>query len=149
MVRPSWWRRDSAGVVGVRAGVLHWVLGVSHLVAGVKCVTGCGRKAIHRHHCVYAQHLRARAGRDRALFRKWFKDERGLVPVCHRCHASHHNAVDRIPLTVLPDSVFEFAAEVLGGPAAWEYLTRRYDVNSDSRIDALISDTRSTDEYAA
>jgi hypothetical protein len=37
----------------------------------------------------------------------------------------------------LPDDVFEYAAELLGGSAAFEYL-RRYYASGDRRLDALL-----------
>jgi hypothetical protein len=134
------------------AGVLLLVLGAGCVVGRwdrlVRCVA-CGKRAVHRHHACYAQELRRVAGKDAARFRALFKDDRNLVAVCVHCHVDHHNVVKRLPLSVLPDSVFEFAAEVLGGPAAYEYLVRRYEGKSDGRLRALISDTFTPVEITA
>lgn len=65
------------------------------------------------------------------------RDPRNLVPVGPDCHAAHHNRSRPLRLAMLPDSVFEFAAELLGPPAAFEYLRRRYD-GGDGRLDALL-----------
>lgn len=62
-------------------------------------------------------------------------DERNLVPAAHVCHGSHHAASQRYRLDMLPDSVFEFAAEVLR-ERAHGYLRRRY-AGEDARLDAL------------
>lgn len=94
-----------------------------------RCANGCGHRAVHRHHAVYAQHIRQHGGSTR--------DPRALVPVCNGCHSAHHNAYRRLALTVLPDAVFEFAAELLGGPGAHAYLARYY-AGADPRLDALL-----------
>lgn len=82
----------------------------------------------NQHHCIYAQHVRD-AGGD-----VW--DPRNSLTLCYDCHAKHHGG-DRIPLSALHDSVFEFAVELLGTEPAYNYLRRRYR-GSDSRLDALI-----------
>lgn len=64
-------------------------------------------------------------------------DRRNLVPLGPRCHAAHHNRSRPLPLHRLPDSVFEFAAEVLGPGPAFEYLRRRY-AGGDRRLEALL-----------
>ena len=86
----------------------------------------CGRRAVHLHHCVYEQHCRAHA-----------TDDRNLVPVCKRCHERHHTRTHVFALGLLPDSVYEFAAEVLGTGPAYEYLGRYYQ-GSDRRREALL-----------
>lgn len=68
-------------------------------------------------------------------------DVRNLVPLCPAAHAAHHNRSRPLRLAVLPDSVFEFAAEVLGAGRAFEYLRRRY-VGEDARLDALLPEER-------
>lgn len=65
-------------------------------------------------------------------------DERNLVPVAKSCHDSHHDRVRPLPLRVLPDCVFEFAEQVMGAGAAYEYLSRRY-AGGDRRLDALLA----------
>lgn len=100
-----------------------------------RCVCGCGRRGVQKHHVVYVQELR-RAGPDR--FEVLRVDPRNLVPVAPGCHAAHHARSVAFPVRVLPDSVFEFAAELLGGPAAFEYLSRRYR-GGDPRLEALLT----------
>jgi hypothetical protein len=92
-----------------------------------RCVCGCGRRGVHRHHVVYEQHLTARQARD----------DRNKVWMALDCHFSHHNGARRLPLAVLPASVFEFAAEVMPVGEAYEYLFRRYS-GTDERLDALL-----------
>lgn len=117
----------------------------------MRCVCGCGRGGGQRHHVVYQQELRdiARARPIVGLvplkddvpsgptFGLLKADPRNLVLVAKRCHEAHHQRVRPLPLHVLPDSVFEFAAEVLGPAAAYEYLRRRY-AGGDPRLDALL-----------
>jgi hypothetical protein len=64
-------------------------------------------------------------------------DLRNLVDVAHDCHGAHHARARPLLLHRLPDSAFEFARELLGAPAAYEYLHRRY-LGADSRLDALL-----------
>lgn len=97
-----------------------------------RCI-GCLGPAAHRHHAIYQQAIR-RA--DKARYATLIKDERNLVPVCLDCHACHHNRVDPLELAILPDSVFEFARELLGPGAAYEYLARLYQ-GSDPRLERL------------
>lgn len=56
---------------------------------------------------------------------------------CAECHASHHLRVHVIPLVALPASALEFAVELLGGPAAYEYLRRRYS-GRDERLERVL-----------
>lgn len=119
-----------------------------------KCIL-CGRRAHQRHHIVYQQELRRAApvprwdkrdGRTRpdevveaaARQAELLRDNRNLVPVCHPCHGRHHSGACQFSLGLLPDSVFVFAAEVLGEGPAYEYLRRRYS-GDDRRLDALVS----------
>jgi hypothetical protein len=53
------------------------------------------------------------------------------------CHGGHHSGATRLCLSRLPDSVFAFAAEVMGAGAAYEYLGRFYS-GEDARLDALL-----------
>lgn len=94
-----------------------------------RCITGCGARAVQRHHVLYRQLLRREGGDP--------DDDRNLVDVCLACHGGQHGRANAIRLAVLPDSVFEFAAELLGAPAAYEYLARFY-AGDDPRLDALI-----------
>jgi hypothetical protein len=81
------------------------------------------------HHVVYQQHVR-RAGGD-------LNDPRNLMVVSDAEHERHHNRSRPFQLSRLPDSAFEFAAELLGPDAAFNYLRRRY-VGDDLRLDALL-----------
>lgn len=65
------------------------------------------------------------------------RDKRNLVPVAHDCHGAHHARARPFPLRVLPDSVFEFAVELMGVGPAYEYLRRRYS-GEDERLTALL-----------
>lgn len=111
-----------------------------------RCICGCGRRAVQRHHVVYQQELRARwrAGDVSGpwLYAKHltalFADERNLIWICKPCHERHHQRVEVLPLELLPDSVFEFAVELMGAGAAYEYL-RRYYAGSDRRLAELIA----------
>lgn len=116
----------------------------------VRCVCGCGARAVQQHHVVTRARLRdvakeaARAdpgGPDWET--RWgvlCASKRNLVPVSVRCHMEHHASgvrQRRLRLAALPDSVFEFAAEVLGPERAYSYLGRRY-VGSDMRLEFLL-----------
>lgn len=57
--------------------------------------------------------------------------------VAFECHGAHHSASRRLELRVLPDSVFEFAAELMGA-AGYDYL-RRFYRGEDARLEALLS----------
>jgi hypothetical protein len=70
------------------------------------CICGCGQRSVHDHHAVYEQHVE-RAGGD-------VKDGRNLVPVAFACHGAHHGRSRPFELGMLPDSVYEFAGELLG-----------------------------------
>lgn len=87
----------------------------------------CGKPAAQLHHVIYQQHVK-RYGGD-------LGDERNLIPTCVRCHERHHNMTEPFPLSLLPDAFYAFAAELMG-PAAYLYLTRRYE-GSDGRLEAL------------
>lgn len=109
------------------------------------CVCGCGQRADVFHHVVYQAELRRVAGRDRALADRLRGDERGMCPLASDCHERHHSRSRTLPLSVLPDAAFVFAAEVLGPARAFNYLGRVYS-GADARLDALLS---MTDEVAA
>jgi hypothetical protein len=95
------------------------------------CVCGCGKRAVHEHHAVYAQHIN-RAGGNAG-------DIRNLVPMAFGCHEAHHKRARVLELRVLPDSVFTFAAELYGREGAWSYL-RRYYAGEDWRLDELLEE---------
>jgi hypothetical protein len=101
-------------------------------VARPRCICGCGQRSCNQHHVVYRQHLRQYDGS--------VKDSRNLVWVACSCHSRHHNGFKRLHLYMLPDSVFEFAAELMGRGAAYEYLKRHYD-GSDMRLEFLLAKT--------
>jgi hypothetical protein len=71
-------------------------------------------------------------------YRDLIEDPRNLVPVAFVCHERHHSRFLPLELRVLPDSVFEFAAELLGPGPAHLYLARYYR-GRDPRLDALLS----------
>ena len=86
------------------------------------------------HHVVYEQHVRD-AGGD-----VW--DPRNSLTVCDgpfSCHTRHHSRMRPIRLDALPDSAYEFAAELFGSGAAYEYLRRRY-FGDDPRLDRLLDE---------
>lgn len=104
----------------------------------MRCVCGCdGRVLPYPHHVIYQQHLRSAAKRLCVPARRLLDDPRNLVPITFDCHGRHHSGARRFELAQLPDSVFEFAAEVLGAGPGYEYLRRRY-AGEDPRLDALI-----------
>lgn len=107
------------------------------------CFCGCGERAVHLHHLIYQQELARihataiREGKATRPLKVMLADERNLVPAAFVCHGSHHAASQRYELGMLPNSVFEFAAEVLGR-RAFGVLRRCY-VGEDTRLDALLS----------
>lgn len=103
-----------------------------------RCVCGCGRRAAQLHHVIYQQELRRIARAAGTSARALIADPRNLVPVAFDCHGQHHAAARRLELWRLPDSVFEFAREVLGAGRAYEWLRRRY-AGADPRLDALVA----------
>lgn len=119
----------------------------------MRCICGCGQRSANRHHVIYAQEIKARKpiGHGRTGYgidyatraarsaeqARWLRDTRNLVPIAFGCHQGHHSGHRRLPLSCLPDSVFEFAAELMG-PAAYDYLHRHYG-GHDPRADMLLS----------
>lgn len=93
-----------------------------------RCVA-CNGRGVHRHHVIYAQAVEREGGN--------VADDRNLVWVCFTCHGNHHGRSKPLDLGMLPDSVFEFAGQLLG-PAGFDYLRRRY-VGEDARLEALLS----------
>lgn len=104
-----------------------------------RCVCGCGRRGQQRHHVVYRQELRHASRRPGGRsYTSLVDDERNKVWVTVSCHDGHHDRSRPFRLMDLPDSVFEFAREVLGAGPAYEYLRRRY-AGQDQRLDALVA----------
>lgn len=95
-----------------------------------RCIDGCGQRSAHQHHAIYRQHLRQHGGDP--------KDTRNLVPMAFDCHFAHHSGARRLRLEALPDSVFEYAVELLGAGLAFETLGRYY-AGDDPRLQALLS----------
>ena len=88
----------------------------------------CGeRRATHRHHVVYKQHVPA--GRDK-------DDPRNLLPVCFTCHWDHHYHPDRrrrISVTALSAETLDLVFLWLGA-AGYDYLSR-YGDWPDERVE--------------
>ena len=84
----------------------------------------------HQHHAVYRQQVRRHGGDE------W--DPRNALLLCDSCHLRHHNRCPALPATVLRSENIAFAVELLGAPAAYEYLRRRY-TGDDPRLEALIA----------
>lgn len=103
------------------------------------CACGCGRAGQNGHHVIYRQELRRRAerGPGGVSYRALIVDRRNLVPMAFDCHGAHHARSRVLAMHRLPDSVFEFAREVLGVGPAWVYLSRHY-AGHDDRLDALV-----------
>ena len=87
------------------------------------CVV-CGKRA-QRHHAIYEQHVVAREPRRRY-------DIANRVGLCRDHHRGHHDRVAVLPIALLPDSVIEFAVDVLGDYA--EMYLRRYYAGDDPRL---------------
>lgn len=100
-----------------------------------KCICGCGKPAPHGHHCITQQEIKKHGPRSKRNQR--LKDKRNIVPMDWGCHFRHHSGERRLYLDVLPDSVFEFAVEVMEAGPAYEFL-RRYYKGADARLDALL-----------
>lgn len=92
---------------------------------------GCAGKSrrLAEHHVVYEQEIRRRKG-DIA-------DGRNALCLCQSCHAAHHHRNRPVLLRALRDENYEFAFELMG-PAAYEYLRRRYG-GSDPRLEAWLA----------
>lgn len=117
-----------------------------------RCICGCAKqRGLQRHHVIYQQELRRLATdefgrRDRAREARLVADPRNLVPVAPRCHAAHHSRATPLRVCWLPNSVFEFAEEVMGAGPAHAYLSRFY-AGGDRRLDELLE--RADAELAA
>lgn len=90
----------------------------------------CGQDAVQLHHVITKQIVR-REGGD-------INDPRNLVPICYRDHCDHHARTRPLELAELPESVYEFAAELLGPGKAFNALRRAY-AGDDPRLEALCS----------
>lgn len=92
----------------------------------------CKSEASHvdPHHLIYQKELRRWGGDP--------DDQRNIIPLGRECcHGPHHSRSAVIPLADLPDSVFEFAEELMGPGAAYNYLARTY-AGEDPRLDSLL-----------
>lgn len=103
----------------------------------MSCFCGCPDRVVQRHHAVTRQELRHIARAAKRGFGDLISDPRNLVDVAFTCHMSHHARSQTYELTMLPDSVFEFAAEVMGPGRAFNWLRRSY-AGEDTRLDALL-----------
>lgn len=105
------------------------------------CATGCGQRAVHRHHAIKAQIIEREGGSSR--------DARWLLPLCLACHFNHeHGPMSaKLPLTVLPDAVFAVARVTFGAGRAFNELRRPY-VGEDPRLDALLTEWEAGDVAA-
>lgn len=88
----------------------------------------CKARAVARHHVVYRQHV------ERAKGDRW--DPTNMLRLCWAHHGSLHARGD-FPLVALPSAALAFAGCLLG-PAAYDYLRRRY-AGEDPRVDALLT----------
>jgi hypothetical protein len=95
------------------------------------CICGCGHPAVALHHVVYQQEIRRRNGDT--------SDPRSMVPVAQVCHERHHSHFRSLPLSVLPDEAFDFARDLMGAGAAFNYLGRHYS-GADVRLQMLLQE---------
>lgn len=89
------------------------------------------------HHIFTRQQLKRIAGKDKAYYRRLEADRRNLMLVTKQAHDAHHNASPKLGLWQLPDSAFEFGAEVFGAGKAYNALRRNYS-GEDPRLEALL-----------
>lgn len=92
---------------------------------------GCRGRGVHGHHVVFRQEVVRRGGS--------LSDVRNIVLMTVVCHMNFHARAMRLEARKLPDSVFEFARELLGPGRAFNYLRARY-VGADPRLDALLQE---------
>lgn len=81
------------------------------------------------HHVVYQQRVRAEHGD--------LHDPRNSLTLCRRCHEAHHQRSQPLRLKVLRNENYDFAVELLGVGAAFNYLSRRYAADGDPRLEML------------
>ena len=93
----------------------------------------CGKpsRRLVGHHVTYRQQIRQTPN---GLM--W--DIRNRMVLDQECHEKHHNRSRVIPLATLPDSAYEYAADLLGPEKAFEYLRRRY-AGDDPKLDPLLT----------
>lgn len=98
-----------------RAGEKRW-----RSVLAARCVVpGCPSEGkLVLHHVVYEQHVRREHGDV------W--DPGNALTLCPSCHSSHHRRGRVLPISVLRIENVKFAAELLGGDRAQDYLCRYY-----------------------
>lgn len=112
-----------------RAGEARWYAAAAERCEHPCCpAPGGGSRGLSLHHIVYRQHVRRASGDV------W--DPRNALTLCDCCHLAHHRRGRLIPTSVLPDAALDFAFELLG-PAAFDYLTRRYGPPDDRLLDRL------------
>jgi hypothetical protein len=58
------------------------------------------------HHCIYSQVLR------RHGLHEYLADHRNRLALVRNVHLNHHSGSDPLPIDLLPDAVWEFAADV-------------------------------------
>lgn len=87
-------------------------------------------RGLQLHHIVYRQHVRKEGGDE------W--DPRNGLTLCVACHVSHHKYGRVFPLILLPEVALEFAFDLLG-PAAGNYLPRRYSGPAPTRFYELLA----------
>lgn len=90
------------------------------------------RPAIHQHHVTYKVKVLIEGG---DLY-----SPLNALALCGPCHAGHHLASDRVSLASLRDENYAFAFALLG-PAAYDYLRRRY-AGDDPRLGAALHAAR-------
>lgn len=83
----------------------------------------CGAAGwVRRHHCVYEQHCRVEGFPLFALENAMWV---GVDWTC-ACHRRHHDAVQRIPLSLLPLDAVGWCYRMFGEDAGRAYLAKRY-----------------------
>lgn len=122
------YRSGARSGVRDREGERRWFDGMPKRCENPACQAPVGQLAAH--HCVYRQEIRRHDGD------LW--DARNRLVLCAGCHSSHHRRGRVIAAAALPSSVLDFACDLLGAPAAYEYLRRRYS-GDDPRLEALIA----------
>ncbi len=93
--------------------------------------------AVHLHHVTRRSDIKRAAKENGWDYRALTSDHRNLVPMAQLCHMNHHAHSVPLRLAVLPDSVYEFAREVLGPGLAYNTLRRAHS-GEDPRLEALL-----------
>lgn len=95
-----------------------------------KACERCGRRGrVERHHLIRSQVVSRHHGD--------VYDPRNRLVLCPACHPDGPRGSARLPIAAVPDSAFEFAAELLGPGKAYNEL-RRFHEGEDPRLDALL-----------